>query len=252
MSIDSASYRMESTLAFFVEEIRQESCLISVPEFSTDSSLRHQHFKFRMAQNHQHHKSANQLLNKMYSWRGYDTRKILELDPGRITLIAYSNEEAVGTLSIGSDSSKGLFADELYHEELNVLRAQGRSISEFRNFAVEARIKSMRLLARMIHITYLYLYRILNHSDGVFEVNPRHAGFYEKKLGFTRIGPERICPRVNAPAVLLRNHFPYMAEQIKKFGGLTGNAPGEKSLYPYFFSQAEETAILARLRNCSI
>ena len=101
--------------------------------------------------------SSNQLLNKMYSWRGYDTRKILELDTGRITLIAYSNEEAVGTLSIGSDSPKGLFADELYHEELNVLRAQGRNISEFRNFAVEARIKSMRLLASMIHITYLYL-----------------------------------------------------------------------------------------------
>jgi hypothetical protein len=35
-------------------------------------------------------------------------------------------------------------------------------------------------------------------------VNPRHAGFYEKILGFAVVGAERICPRVNAPALLMR------------------------------------------------
>lgn len=249
MSIDHTSYRMNST---FVDESRPESPAISVREFSPNSGSPHQHFNFRIAQSHHLHKSANQLIKKMYAWRGYETNKIMEQDPGRITLIAYSGEETVGTLSIGSDSAKGLFADELYHDELNVLRNQGRSICEYRGLAVEASIKSIRLLASLFHIGYLYPFEISKHTDGVMEVNPRHASFYEKKLGFTRIGPERICSRVNAPGVLMRTNFSYMVEQVKKFGGIMKNAPGDKSLYPYFFSKTEETTILARLRNYSV
>jgi hypothetical protein len=41
-------------------------------------------------------------------------------------------------------------------------------------------------------------------TDILIEVNPRHAGFYEKILGFAVVGAERICPRVNAPALLMR------------------------------------------------
>ncbi len=240
---------MDSTLAFFVEEIRREPA-IPVAEFSDPVPDRH-HFKFRIAQNHHHHNSANRLIDRMYSWRGYETGKTLAHDPDRTTIIAYTNENAIGTLSIASDSGMGLLADQLYHEELNGLRKQGCSLCEFRGLAVDAVIKSKRMLASLFHIGYLYPFSISNHTDGVLEVNPRHAGFYEKRLGFTRIGPERICPRVNAPAVLLRTNFSHMAEQVRKFGGMMDDATDEKSLYPYFFSGAEEAKILSRLAGPS-
>ena len=41
-------------------------------------------------------------------------------------------------------------------------------------------------------------------TDILVEVNPRHATFYRKVFGFVVAGAETICPRVNAPAVLLR------------------------------------------------
>jgi hypothetical protein len=36
------------------------------------------------------------------------------------------------------------------------------------------------------------------------EVNPRHARFYRVLFGFAQAAGERLCPRVMAPAVLLR------------------------------------------------
>ncbi len=236
---------MDSTLAFFVEEIRREPSH-PVMEFSDPVPGEH-HFKFRIAQNHHHRDSANRLVNRMYSWRGYETKGVMAHDPDKTTIIAYSNELAVGTLSISSDSSMGLLADQLYHDELNLLRDQGCSLCEFRNLAVDSEIKSKRMLASLFHIGYLYPYRISGNTDGVMEVNPRHAGFYEKRLGFTRIGNERICPRVNAPAVLMRTKFSKTAEMVQKFGGMMDKAQDEKSLFPYFFSLTEEAGILARL-----
>ena len=44
-------------------------------------------------------------------------------------------------------------------------------------------------------------------SDAVIEVNPRHARYYQQRLGFEKIGNLRQCPRVNAPAVLLHQEL---------------------------------------------
>ena len=242
------TYSMDSTLAFFVEDMKREP--VAVTEFS-DPVASHHHFKFRIAQNHHHHHTANQLIDRMYAWRGYETGSVLAQDPDRTTVIAYSNELAVGTLSVSSDSGMGLVADQLYHDELNRLRDQGLSLCEFRNLAIESGIRSKRMLASLIHISYLCLYRVSGNTDSVMEVNPRHAGFYEKRLGFNRIGPERLCHRVNAPAVLMHMSFSRMKEMIEKFGGLMDDAVDEKSLYPYFFSPSEEADILSRLIRCT-
>ena len=84
-------------------------------------------------------------------------------------------------------------------------------------------------------------------TDVFIEVNPRHAPFYRRYLGFTRMGQERVCLRVNAPAVLLRLELSYVDEQIEKLGGRLDLAPSKRSLYPYFFSKDEETGIAGRL-----
>jgi hypothetical protein len=66
-------------------------------------------------------------------------------------------------------------------------------------------------------------------------------------LGFTVRSGERLNPRVNAPAVLLALDLAHAESQIAELGG-RGDAAGDvKSLYPFFFSAAEETGIVRRL-----
>ena len=48
-------------------------------------------------------------------------------------------------------------------------------------------------------------------SDAVIEVNPRHARYYQRTLGFRQIGELRQCQRVEAPAVLLHRRLDDLA-----------------------------------------
>ena len=66
-------------------------------------------------------------------------------------------------------------------------------------------------------------------------------------LGFVKFGQEKTCPRVNAPAVLLRLDLDYMDSQIVRYGGSGSSVPGVKSIYPYFFSREDELGITQRL-----
>jgi hypothetical protein len=101
----------------------------------------------------------------------------------------------------------------------------------------------------MMHTAYIYSHKIHGYTDYVIEVNPRHAAFYKKMLGFHDFGELRTCTRVNAPAVLLRLEGEYMGEQIDKFGGMFERHGEEKSFYPYFFPHDDAIGIIERLRN---
>ena len=193
--------------------------------------------------------SASVLVSKMYSWRGYQTSASSESrSANRLTLVASDHEHAtVGTITIGFDSTSGLLVDDLFAEEVDALRNDGLSVCEFTKLAIDGVIRSKRLLASMFHVAYLFAHRV-EHSDHLLiEVNPRHVRYYEKVLGFTVLGPQRLNRRVNAPAVLLCLELAHAREQIARFAGQAESAVGEKSLYPYFFSPAEEAGILARI-----
>ncbi len=91
--------------------------------------------------------------------------------------------------------------------------------------------------------------RDLNHCSHIFiEVNPRHRRFYEAMLGFQTVCESRPNPRVQAPAVLLSAATAYGTEQVAKWGGMQDKAVGERSLFPWFFSEREEAGIINRLR----
>jgi hypothetical protein len=69
-------------------------------------------------------------------------------------------------------------------------------------------------------------------------------------LGFQPMGDMKMCRRVSAPARLLRLDLEWPMENPDLRGH--GDAcPGERSLYPYFFSKAEEAGILGRLGRCT-
>ncbi len=206
-----------------------------------------QEFKIRLATNENRRDSASLLINKMYSWRGYETANAPDAIPNRITLVAVANEALVGTLTLGFDSEVGLLTDAMYKTEIDRLRQENRVICELTRLAVDQSIRSKKVLASLFHIAYIYGHNIHHCTDFVIEINPRHALFYKKMLGFEQWGEEKNCPRVNAPAVLLRLTLEYAERKIFELGGGTKRDAGEKSLYPYFFSQKEELGITNRL-----
>lgn len=217
------------------------------PTHTSDPTVKGGSFRIRLADTHGQRSSANMLIDKMYSWRGYTPSPPIREIPNRITLVAHKNDHIIGTITLGFDSSIGLLVDELYKEEINPIRKQRRKLCEFTKLAVDGGVRSKRVLASLFHIAYIYAYNLHNSTDLFIEVNPRHAKFYEKMLGFKQYGPEKHNHRVNAPAVLLWLDLDYAHQQIQKFGGRLNLTRSEKSLYPYFFSPAEEEGISHRL-----
>jgi len=216
------------------------------PSQSTDS-VQQQKFKIRLASSDSRRHTASMLIEKRYASRGYQTRA-LEDDPQRITVLVSMEEKTVGTTTLGLDGPAGLMADSIYKEEIDTLRTQGRAVCELTKLAIDDDyVDSKHIVAVLFHLCKIYGQNIHHATDFVIEINPRHANFYKKLLGFEDFGLEKICPRVNAPAVLLRLQLEYADEQIARFGGMQKSATGVRSLYPYCFSKEDEIGIAGRL-----
>jgi hypothetical protein len=210
-------------------------------------ALDQQQFKIRLANSDGRRESASLLIKKMYAWRGYETAGATGDTPNRITLMADLEGHVISTLTIGLDSPAGLLVDTLYKDEIDRLRQDQHRVCEFTKLAVDQEIKSKRVLASLFHLAYIYAHLIHGATDTVIEVNPRHAVFYKRMLGFEQLGEERMCPRVNAPAVLLHLPFEIATREIASYGGTFAEIPGVKSIYPFFFSPQDESGMVARL-----
>jgi len=192
--------------------------------------------------------STSVLINKMYAWRGYGDNHRVDENPNYITLAATERHgEAVGTISVGADSSIGLLADQLFKDELDAYRARGAKVGEFTKLALDPRVQSKKALASLIHLATICARDQLHCTDMFIEINPRHRRFFEHMMGFRPHGELRINPRVNAPAYLLSVSLAYMLEQVEKYGG-TGELNSDvRSFYPMFFSPHEGRDIAERL-----
>ena len=212
---------------------------------------KHRIFRIRSADTDGHRSSVSMLVDKMYAWRNYDfptsSPRLLQ-DPNRIVLVIYDADHAIATATLGLDSDTGLLADELYKDEADALRRQGRRLCEMTKLAVEHVVRSKRVLASLFHIALIYARYLHGRDDCLIEINPRHVRFYEAMLGFEALGESKICRRVNAPARLLRLDIDGADRKIRAFGGRGDSYPGERSLYPYFFSKTEEAGIIGRLK----
>ncbi|MAS41011.1 MAG: N-acetyltransferase [Porticoccaceae bacterium] len=184
----------------------------------------------------------------MYAWRGLLTHAPARLEdrPNQLTLVASRGATMFGTLTLGLDSAEGLHADELYADELAGERARGGRLCELTRLAIDPAFNSKEVLASIFHLAYIYGRLVHGMTDLFIEVNPRHVPFYRRMLGFRIAGDERVCPRVDAPAVLLHLPLDYADEQIGRHAGTY--SPGERTLYSYFFSEQEQAGLLRRLR----
>lgn len=151
-------------------------------------------------------RACSRLVRRMYAWRGYRidcTADHHADDLTRLTLIAWQGGEAVATLTLGIDSPAGLLCEALYPDEVAQLRHAGQIICEVSRLAVDQDHSSRYLLTSLFRVAHAYGRDRFGATGAVIEVNPRHAGYYQREFGFTPVGSLRQCPRVAAPAILL-------------------------------------------------
>jgi hypothetical protein len=206
-------------------------------------------FKIRVARSDKSHHSAGQLIERRYTWRGYETIGI-KRDPNLYTLLAYEDGAVRGTLSVRIDSEHGLSADELYRSEIRKYRQAGIRVCEFTRLAIEPR-SSSTVLGRLFHTAYLYAHLIRSCAFGLIEVNPRHAVFYRRGLFFEQIGAERVNKRVSAPSILLCVPFDRIALELRKYFA-DAERQSRKSTFAYWFPPNEAEGVLHRLQKLDL
>ncbi|NMG01099.1 hypothetical protein GPA27_27395 [Aromatoleum toluolicum] len=145
------------------------------------------------------------LVERLYARRGYRTSETAPRvdSPDRVVFAGASRGQVFATITLGLDSPAGLLVDELYGPEVAVFRRMKRRICELSAFAIDPQYSSHGVLSALFYLAYLYGRTRHRVTDAFIEVNPRHAGFYERVFRFRRIGDVRQCPRVEAPAVLM-------------------------------------------------
>lgn len=188
---------------------------------------------------------ATTLIKRMYASRGYQTESssVFSISSNQYTFEARQSGQLVGTLTLTiDDTEKGLLADTLYQTELDQFRQKGRKLCEVSKLAFCPESSSKEIFASIFHMAYIFAHRIHGADDAFIEINPRHAAFYKRMLGFQQIGELRTCPRVNAPAVLLHLDLGYMKEKITTQAGQLNQKT--RSIYPYFLSINKEREII--------
>lgn len=169
-----------------------------------------ENFDLSVARSRDDLRAADELVQRQYAARGYfaDTEHAAasprSLNRASV-ILARRGGTAVGTVSVGIDSPTGLHVDEINGEFVDPLRAKGHRLGEVVRLAVshQHETDSRKTLAALFNAAHGVM--VSNRLHDVFiEVNPRHVGFYRRALCFKVAGEEKVCPRVNAPSVLLK------------------------------------------------
>lgn len=198
------------------------------------------------------HRQADKLVTSMYGLRGlqtnsctYASRRLLSQAPEQLTLAASRAQNVLGTLTLGLDTGAGLLADGLYGSELDTLRVGGGRLCEVTRLALDPEQSSSKVMATLFNVAFVLSSDVHKRTDLIAEVHPRHARFYQRSMGYRIIGPERICPRVRAPAVLLHLCLRFARAQIQQLAGR--HSEQDRSLYRLFLPSTEQKSLLNKL-----
>jgi hypothetical protein len=128
-------------------------------------------------------------------------------------------------MSVGLDGPGGLSVDESYLGALSAARAEGRRLCELTRLALAERADTRTVLSTLFAFAYSVAMTLQDVTDVFIEVNPRHVGFYRRVLGFVVAGGERVCERVQAPAVLLRASVEELEARLGGYCAAVTNHP---------------------------
>ncbi len=219
----------------------------STEEVNGDPSHLSNDFSIRLARSTRCLLESGMLIERMYAWRGYESvsPEIMMPSAKQMTVQACRGKQVFGTITLRADSATGLQADQLYAEEIDAIRQEGRIPCELTGLAVDPRQGSIGMLACLFHAAYIVGRSLHEATDFLIEVNPRHAKYYHRLIGYVQAGPQRICERVGAPAILMRITFEYLEEQIAHYAN--HKMATKRSIYPHILSKAEERDLRRRV-----
>jgi len=191
--------------------------------------------------------AIDRLVTRMYRSRGYlvSNDGTALSSTGAVTIEALNGRTTIGTLTVNVGVGRRLNAETLYAAEMAPFRRPGRCLCEFNRLALHIDEANKEVLAAIFHVGIIIAHRIYGASDLFIEVNPRHAPFYRRKIGFELVGEERVCPRVNAPAVLLHKDLDVCTEELSRLGGL--REPSNKSFYAFALTPEEARVVLGNI-----
>jgi hypothetical protein len=155
---------------------------------------------------HDEQLATDLLVRRMYAWRGYLVKRQFSnvRNPDHATLAAWQDGELVATLTLSRDKGCDLLCEALYPTEIAELRAKSQRVCEFSRLAIDPEFSSPALLDTFLRTAYNFARSHFGATAAVVEINPRHRRYYERELGFAQVGERRVCPRVDAPAILLQ------------------------------------------------
>ena len=159
--------------------------------------------------------AACRLVESRYAWRGYAVGPYAS--GSGTTVVATQSAATVGTLTLRVDGPAGLAADDGYREALDEARLAGRRVCELTRLAIDADAPWRPTLGALIGLAYLAARAVHDVTDVFVEINPRHQHFYERMFGFVAAAGRRVCPRVDAPAVLLRLELECLEASLTRF-----------------------------------
>jgi hypothetical protein len=170
-------------------------------------------YQMRVATSIEDRRRAWELVYRVYLEKGYaqpsDTPLWFGLHdalPNTTTLIAEREGAVVAALTLVFDSPMALPADSVFPEELDALRRQGRRLCEIVSLVHTEKKASacIQMVQHLFKLAYIAAFHLEACTDFIITVNPHHAGYYEKRLLFTRHSAEKTYGKVSgAPALLL-------------------------------------------------
>jgi hypothetical protein len=189
----------------------------------------------------------SQLVSRMYGSRGLTPAEATPVPPrpGQTSLAACSGDRVVGTLTVGVDSGDGLLADTLYRQQIDEVRETGGRVCEVTRLAMDSTARSSDLMGTLFSLGFILARHVHRMTDMFIEVHPRHAGYYQKMLGYRVSGPLLICPRVQAPAVLM--HLPLDHAEMRLRHLAASPEARERSLYRQVLQPGEHARIIREL-----
>jgi hypothetical protein len=169
--------------------------------------------------------SAYELVYENYRSRGYISPNssglrltIFNAFPSTITFVGVVHGEVIATVSLIPDTPGGLPMDEIYHDEVQSLRDEGRRLVEVTMLA-DRRLSVRRSLAMVLTLMKLvfdYTTLSLKATDLCITVNPHHDKFYHEYLLFTPLGGLRAYPSVSGnPAIARRLDLLHVEEECQ-------------------------------------
>jgi hypothetical protein len=177
------------------------------------------------------------LVERMYVSRGLMSyHREIEPDHRQTTIVACRDDHPFATLTLGLETEDGLMADALYKAEVDSVRDKGGRVCEVSRLAMDPDHGSQEVFGAMVQVLYVLVRMVHRLTDIFIEVHPRHAPFYKRLLGCSVAGPERTCPRVGAPAVLM--HLPGTTIDAL-FSDPGAREHATRSLYRSFAAPAE-------------